>query len=182
MRAPCVILAGVLCGLSPLRLQADPITLSATTTRTVPGSPLGGLPILEPMDPAIVLTLTSLTFDRPTAVTFVNTLPTQVDVWWRDYFGGEVFYNSLLPFASYVQLTFVTHPWLIRAHVDNRPLVGFLPTPQPAIANIVDFGAAPTPVPEPTTFLLIATGLAGLATRRWRQQRQPSARLKSTWP
>jgi hypothetical protein len=132
---------------------ADPVRLTDST--------LTSLPLLEPLDPALVLTMTSLTFDQPTAVTFNNTLTMQVDVWWRDYSGGEVLYNSLLPLQSYVQLTFVTHPWLIRAHEDNRPLVGFLPESEPAIANIVTFAStSPAPTPEPAAFWMLGTGCA----------------------
>ena len=73
----------------------------------------------------------------------------QVEVWWRNYSDDEGLYNSLRPSQSYVQLTFVTHPWLIRAHDDNRPLVGFLPDSAPAIANIVTFAStSPAPTPD----------------------------------
>jgi PEP-CTERM putative exosortase interaction domain len=138
---------------------ADPILTGASRETLV---------VLEPLDPTLVLTMTSLTGDSPTEVTFHNTLATQVDVWWRDYSGGDVFYNSLRPFESYVQLTFVTHPWLIRAHENNRALVGFLPSSEPGIANIVTFESS-APTPEPATLLLLATGAAVVARRAWKR-------------
>lgn len=53
-------------------------------------------------------------FSIPTAVRFVNaSTTTTFQVFWLDYNGNRVFYATLGPGQSYVQQTFLTHPWVI---------------------------------------------------------------------
>jgi hypothetical protein len=47
-----------------------------------------------------------------TSITFVNATSGSVDVYWLDYQGGRVYYYTLAPGQSYVQSTWVTHPWV----------------------------------------------------------------------
>lgn len=145
-------------GLSlPRSGAAEPLQLAQVT---------GDLIVLPPLDPSDVIAFSSIHADVPTSVVFANTLAETVIVWWIDYFGGEVFYNTLGAMQSYEQQTFLTHPWLIRAQRSGTALVGFLPAAQPGIASIVDLSEAPAPIPEPSTLLLIGTGLAALYRRR----------------
>lgn len=37
----------------------------------------------------------------------------QPTIFWLDYNGQRVLYNTLAPGQSYVQQTFLTHPWVI---------------------------------------------------------------------
>jgi hypothetical protein len=46
------------------------------------------------------------------SLTFVNETTGRISIYWIDFDGGRVFYNSLEPGASYVQRTYVTHPWI----------------------------------------------------------------------
>jgi hypothetical protein len=46
------------------------------------------------------------------SLTFINDTTVRVSVYWIDFSGARVFYNSLEPGASYTQSTFVTHPWV----------------------------------------------------------------------
>src|SRR3954447_1717848 len=47
-----------------------------------------------------------------THITFVNDTSGTVDVDWLNYHGNRVFYYTLQPHTSYVQQTWVTHPWV----------------------------------------------------------------------
>jgi len=40
-------------------------------------------------------------------------LAERVTVYWIDFKGARVFYNSLAPGESYTQQTYVTHPWIV---------------------------------------------------------------------
>ena len=123
---------------------------------TVGAATAGAQVSLTPLDPVFVQTLRSLNAATPTSVQFVNAAASPVRVLWIDYSGMEVFYNFLAPGQSYVQPTYVTHPWLIRNADTGAPVVGFLPVAEPGIATIQPFAA----VPEPSTVALTALGLA----------------------
>ncbi len=49
----------------------------------------------------------------PVTVQFTNNLAATINVYWLDYNGQRVIYATLPPGGSYVQSTFLTHPWLI---------------------------------------------------------------------
>jgi hypothetical protein len=49
--------------------------------------------------------------DVRTQVQFVNTTPGSVRVYWLNYQGGQQLYATLAPWQSYLQSTFLTHPW-----------------------------------------------------------------------
>jgi hypothetical protein len=57
--------------------------------------------------------LISLNSDTPTSITFINKTSETVYVYWRNFDGERVLYNTLPAGDSYLQLTFVTHPWII---------------------------------------------------------------------
>jgi len=78
-------------------------------------------------------------FSNPTTMTaiqFVNASTTQTfQVFWLDYAGQRFRYNTLGPGQSYVQQTFLTHPWVI---ADTSPAATcqeiYLPLPEQAPA------------------------------------------------
>jgi hypothetical protein len=86
-------------------------------------------------------------FSTPTAVRFVNNSGTLTfQVFWLDYNGNRVLYATLAPGQSFVQQTFLTHPWVI---ADTSPAATcqeiYLPVSEqaPAIfpppAGVIDF-------------------------------------------
>jgi VHL beta domain len=105
--------------------------------------PYTPLSALSPLDPNLVLSLKSQNGDAPTFIKFINATKDPVEVNWIDYSGKRVFYNNLAPSASYVQETFVTHPWIIKDLTTGRDIAGFLPTIGEGIAWIAPVG---TPV------------------------------------
>jgi len=109
-----------------------------------------------PLDPAKVdASYQSVDAEKGAIITFNNQLNVPVDVYWISYSGERVFYQRLRAGASYIQPTFMTHPWLIvqagtggtTARGSGTLITAFLPaTPDPAdaaagdTANIVSFG------------------------------------------
>jgi hypothetical protein len=110
--------------------------------------------VLPPLDPNYVTGLVSLNSDTEATILFNNQTSFDVNVYWIDYFGAEVFYVTIPAGNSHLQGTYLTHPWLIRRVSDNSPLVGFLPvTAAPWTSG--DFDTAniteqPIPVQEST--------------------------------
>jgi WD40 repeat protein len=75
-------------------------------------------------------------FSTPTAVRFVNnSASVTFQVFWLDYNGNRVLYATLGPGQSFVQQTFLTHPWVI---ADTSPAAAcqqiYLPLPEQASA------------------------------------------------
>jgi hypothetical protein len=68
---------------------------------------------LPPSSCVIEPFIRSTSFDTETFVQFVNNSSQTIAVYWIDYNGVRVLYNQLVPGQSYVQATFVTHPWVV---------------------------------------------------------------------
>ncbi|MFE3637688.1 hypothetical protein [Streptomyces sp. NPDC059168] len=70
-----------------------------------------------------------------TYIEFVNTSGMRLNVYWIDYEKKRVLYQVLESGCSYVQQTFVTHPWL--AVTDSGAVrAAYLPSSSPARAVI----------------------------------------------
>ena len=74
-----------------------------------------GAPSALPLQLACSLepTLHSVDGAVSTSIQFVNQTAGPVTVSWLNYQGQRVFYNTLAAGQSYVQQTFVTHPWIV---------------------------------------------------------------------
>ncbi len=75
------------------------------------------------------------------SVTFQNNSPRTVKIEWLDYGGYPVLYRTLAPHESYVQQTYVSHPWIATdAHTGEHLLLNgqpvFLPVDCHATAYI----------------------------------------------
>ena len=110
----------------------DPEVTAVASATDAADEQLGGgtWPELEPLPISAEPALRSHVSDQDTEVEFVNGRSEAVVIYWLDFGGRRVRYHRLPPGASYVQPTFVTHPWVITT-TDNRPLVIIQPTSEP---------------------------------------------------
>ena len=53
---------------------------------------------------------------------FVNKLREAVVVYWKDYDGNEIEYFRLEPGQSRMQMTYVTHPWIVKRESTDEPV------------------------------------------------------------
>jgi hypothetical protein len=51
--------------------------------------------------------------DEKAALTVINNSDEAVKTYWLDYDGKRVFYEDVAPHTSYVQKTWLTHPWVV---------------------------------------------------------------------
>jgi len=70
-----------------------------------------------------------------TSIEFINKSGQPIKVYWLDYEGKRKLYAQLKAEDSYIQQTYVTHPWLITDADDNAWDVYF-PEAQPRIVEI----------------------------------------------
>jgi hypothetical protein len=124
----------------------------------------------------------SINADNTAAIDFENHLSYAVDVFWIDYSGERVLYTTLAANSSYVQGTFLTHPWLIvqagsgdtTAQGTGTLITAFMAetaapfnTSTPDIANI-------TAVPEPSTWAMMILGFAGIGFMAYHRKAKPA--------
>jgi hypothetical protein len=86
-------------------------------------------------------TLHSIEAPVPTSIQFTNKTSGPVNVYWINYQGQRVFYRGgqfppLAAGQSYVQGTFITHPWIVTDATSNACLGIWLPTESPDTAAI----------------------------------------------
>lgn len=79
--------------------------------------------------------LNSTAYGNPTSVEFVNNSSQFIKIYWIDYAGRRVFYKSLSSGQSYIQQTFVTHPWIF-TNANNQCMGIYLPPAQATTVTI----------------------------------------------
>ena len=72
----------------------------------------GTIPTLSAINCSQESSLQSLNSSTPTTVEFINASPQTIRIYWQNFAGQRVLYNTLVPGQAYVQPTFVTHPWV----------------------------------------------------------------------
>lgn len=92
-------------------------------------------PELTALPAATEATLRSGGSGAATQVAFVNDSAQVVTVSWVDQDGSRVTYQTLRPGASYVQPTYVGHPWVV-ASADGQALAVFQPAATPGRAVV----------------------------------------------
>ncbi len=70
------------------------------------------------------INLSSIHSEVPTEIEFINYSPLKVDLCWFDYEGKEVKYATVDPRESYIQQTYMTHPWIVKDH-HSQEAIGF---------------------------------------------------------
>ncbi len=66
----------------------------------------------------------SITGDTPSTIEFSNASGATVDIYWLDYVGQRVFYNTLADGQGYQQETWLTHPW-VAIDQENGACLGY---------------------------------------------------------
>lgn len=87
-------------------------------------------PELEPLPSSVEPELRSLAGEQDTVVEFINARATPIVTYWLDYQGRRIRYQQVPAGRSYVQPTYVTHPWVI-ATTDDQALMIIQPTAEP---------------------------------------------------
>jgi von Hippel-Lindau disease tumor supressor len=122
--------------------------------------------ILTPLNPVLVdTTYQSISGTDFARIEFIDATPFAVDIYWIDYSGNRVFYNSLSAGTFYFQDTFLTHPWLVvesgtggtTAQGTGTLIAAFLPVT--AVGTTRDFDIAIITVPEPGSLALLGVAL-----------------------
>lgn len=71
-----------------------------------------------------------------TEVIFFNQSPAPIRTYWLDYDGNRKFGSEIRPGDSYVQQTYVTHPWVVTRSSARACLAIFQPEASPAIVVV----------------------------------------------
>jgi von Hippel-Lindau disease tumor suppressor protein/PEP-CTERM motif-containing protein len=140
--------------------------------------------VLSNLNPVVVDS--SLNSDTPASIDFINHLNYAVDVWWMDFSGSKIFYNTLAANTDYVQLTYLTHPWLIvksgsgdtNANGTGTLITGFIAETASGVGvtpDIANIGS----VPEPSTWAMMILGFAGVGFMAYRRSRKSTMALSA---
>jgi curved DNA-binding protein CbpA len=143
-----------------LAIVAVPKLATSTPPQTPTARPATGsqprsqfTSLLAPQSCALESSSRSREGSASTSIQFVNSTKQSLQVYWLTYNGQRQHYKALQPSESYLQSTFVTHPWLV-ADSSGRCIAVYMPTAASAKAVLdsallskASVGVTPTPVP-----------------------------------
>jgi hypothetical protein len=90
----------------------------------------------SPDNPNCVITQDrSISGDTPASITFDNQSGETVAIYWLDYTGARVLYNTLTSGQSYPQGTWITHPWV--AIDSDQNCLGYTISDQPSKTYVI---------------------------------------------
>ncbi|MEV6066730.1 protein kinase [Nocardia sp. NPDC052001] len=112
--------------------QSTTTSVHRTTPSAVYSGPASTVTTLPPTSEG---TLHSIEGTQSTSIEFVNSRSGPVIVYWLDYSGKRVRYQTLAAGGSYVQQTYVTHPWVVCTTADVA-ITLFMPGTEPSRAII----------------------------------------------
>lgn len=78
----------------------------------------------------------SIDSQTETVLMFSNDSDQVVDLWWIDYYGREVYYASINPGTMHMQPSYATHPWVVRDHISNNPVLVLVASQNPVLAVV----------------------------------------------
>jgi hypothetical protein len=70
----------------------------------------------------------SLHSDSPESLSFLNASAQPIKIYWLNFKGQRVFYQTLQPGEVYDQETFLTHPWVVTDENDNAWALFYAPS------------------------------------------------------
>jgi hypothetical protein len=73
--------------------------------------------------------------DKETKVQFKNASKSKIKIYWINYDGKREFYSDVNPGRSYVQDTYMTHPWVV-TDTNGQCVLLFRPLPGATVATI----------------------------------------------
>ena len=115
-------------GVSDTALPAAVVTTTCSAPPARTGSiQLSSLPLSQSLE------LKSQNSDTPTNITFTNATCDPVLLYWIDFDGNRVLYATIPAGESYVQNTYLTHPWVVTNALGDIGL--YLPVPDGANAQ-----------------------------------------------
>lgn len=78
----------------------------------------------------------SVNSQTETFVMFSNESDSVVDLCWVDYIGNEIYYASISPGTAHMQPSYATHPWVVRDHISQNPILFMVAGSQPSLAVV----------------------------------------------
>lgn len=78
----------------------------------------------------------SMDSQTETVLMFSNDSDQVVDLWWIDYYGREVYYASINPGTIHMQPSYATHPWVVRDHISDNPVLVLVANKNPTLAVV----------------------------------------------